>query len=122
MKRTLFLLIIVIMTACAQINPFLKEWDTPYGIPPFSEIDESDYIRAIKFGIRQQQRQIDHIIADSSVPTFENTVEAYELSGSILDKVGGVLFNLSESDATPSLQRIVERFCRCFRSIRTIFS
>lgn len=97
------------MAACRQINPFLGEWDTPYGIPPFEEIEEKDYIRAIRIGIKQQERQIDQIIANSAAPDFANTVEAYEQSGAILDKVTGVLFNLSESDATPSLQKIVEK-------------
>lgn len=109
MKRIFFLLSVIIMAACRQINPFLGEWDTPYGIPPFEEIEEKDYIRAIRIGIRQQERQIDQIIANSAAPDFANTVEAYEQSGAILDKVTGVLFNLSESDATPSLQKIVEK-------------
>lgn len=109
MKRTLFLLSVIVMAACNQINPFLGEWDTPYGIPPFGEIREKDYIPAVRLGIKQQERQIDQIIADNEEPTFANTVEAYEASGAILDKVSGVLFNLSESDATPALQRIVEK-------------
>lgn len=109
MKRIFFLLSVIIMAACRQINPFLGEWDTPYGIPPFEEIEEKDYIRAIRIGIKQQERQIDQIIANSAAPDFANTVEAYEQSGAILDKVTGVLFNLSESDATPSLQKIVEK-------------
>lgn len=95
--------------ACNQINPFLGEWDTPYGIPPFSEIEERDYIPAVKVGIKQQQIQIDHIIANNEEPTFENTVVAYEQSGAMLDKVSGVLFNLAETDGTPSLQRVVEK-------------
>lgn len=109
MKRIFFLLSVIIMAACNQINPFLGEWDTPYGIPPFEDIEEKDYIRAIRMGIRQQERQIDQIIANSAAPSFANTVEAYEQSGQILDRVSGVLFNLSESDATPSLQKVVEK-------------
>ena len=109
MKR-LLVLITIIMTAvsCNSINPFLAEWDTPYGIPDFSQIKEKHYIPAIEMGIRQQQGEIDAIIANSDAPTFENVVEAYERSGAILDRVTSVLFNVSESDATPSLQKIVE--------------
>lgn len=99
----------MLVASCKQLNPFLGDWNTPYGIPDFGSIKESDYIPAVKFGIRQQEGQIDAIIADGGVPTFENTVEAYELSGEILDRVTGVLFNLSESDATPSMQKIIER-------------
>lgn len=95
--------------SCKQLNPFIGEWDTPYGIPDFSEIDESDYIPAVKLGIRQQEGEIDAIIATGGEVTFENTIEAYEHSGSVLDRVTGVLFNISESDATPSMQKIVEK-------------
>ena len=109
MKR-LLVIISIIMTAvsCNRINPFLTEWETPYGIPDFDQIKEKHYIPAIEMGIRQQQGEIDAIIANSDAPTFENVVEAYERSGSILDRVTSVLFNVSESDATPSLQKIVE--------------
>ena len=99
----------MLVASCKQLNPFLGEWNTPYGIPDFKSIKESDYVQAVKFGIRQQEGQIDAIIASGGVPDFENTIAAYELSGEILDRVTGVLFNLSESDATPSMQKIVEK-------------
>ena len=95
--------------SCNRINPFLAEWDTPYGIPDFGKIKEKHYVQAVEMGILQQQTEIDNIISNSSAPTFENVVEAYEASGAILDRVVGVLFNLSETDATPSLQKIVEK-------------
>ncbi|MDE5891095.1 MAG: peptidase M3, partial [Bacteroidales bacterium] len=99
------------MTAsgCSKINPFLGEWKTPYGLPPFDQIREKDYVPAVKIGIKLQEKEIDAIIACSEEPTFENTIAAYQRSGAILDKVQGVLFNLSETDGTPSLQRIVDR-------------
>ncbi|MCM1501768.1 MAG: M3 family metallopeptidase [Bacteroidales bacterium] len=99
------------MTAsgCNKINPFLGEWKTPYGLPPFDQIRERDYVPATKIGIKLQEKEIDAIIACSEEPTFENTVAAYQRSGAVLDKVQGVLFNLSETDGTPSLQRIVDK-------------
>lgn len=99
----------MLVSSCKQLNPFLGDWNTPYGIPDFESIKESDCIPAVKLGIRQQEGQIDAIIANGNAPDFENTVAAYELSGEILDRVTGVLFNLSESDATPSMQKIVEK-------------
>ena len=94
--------------SCSNVNPFLGEWETPYGIPDFNSIQEKHYLPAIEFGIRQQQSEIDAIIANSEAPTFENVVEAYERSGAVLGRVSAVLFNVSESDATESLQKIVE--------------
>ena len=109
MKR-IFLSLAIIMAAvsCNRINPFLAEWENEYRIPDFSQIKEEHYIPAIEMGIRQQQSEIDAIIANSEAPTFENVVVAYERSGAILDRVTNVLFNVSESDATPALQAIVE--------------
>ena len=98
------------MTAVScSTNPFLSNWDTPYGIPDFGAVKESHYLPAVKAGIEQQQAEIDAIIANEQAPTFENVVAAYERSGAILDRVNGVLFNLAETDATESLQKIVEQ-------------
>ena len=109
--RRILISLSVIMTAvsCADKNPFLAEWDTPYSIPDFSQIQEQHYIPAIEAGIAQQQSEINAIIANTDTPTFANVVESYERSGAILDRVSMVLFNVSESDATESLQRIVEQ-------------
>ena len=55
-------------------NPFLEEYDTPYGIPPFDKITTADYMPALRDGIRVQREAVDSIIANSDTPTFENTV------------------------------------------------
>ena len=107
MKRVL-LFLTVIMAAVSCNNPFLSEWENEYGIPDFDKIKEKHYVPAVTIGIAQQQVEIEEIIANTEAPTFENVVEAYERSGAILDRVSNVLFNVSESDATESLQKIVE--------------
>ena len=110
MKRILILFtIIMAAVSCNRSNPFLTEWENEYRIPSFDQIEEKHYIPAIEAGIAQQQAEIDAIIADTAEPTFENVVVAYERSGAILDRVSSVLFNVSESDATESLQKIVEQ-------------
>ena len=100
---------IMAAVSCNPGNPFLAEWDTPYGIPDFTKVQEQHYIPAIEYGIQQQQSEIDAIISNTEAPTFANVVEAYERSGAVLDRVSSVLFNVSESDATESLQKIVEQ-------------
>ena len=108
-KIAVILTIIMAAVSCNRSNPFLTEWENEYRIPSFDQIEEAHYIPAIEAGIAQQQAEIEAIIADSAEPTFENVVVAYERSGSILDRVSSVLFNVSESDATESLQKIVEQ-------------
>ena len=108
-KIAVILTIIMAAVSCNRSNPFLTEWENEYRIPSFDQIEEAHYIPAIEAGIAQQQAEIEAIIADSAEPTFENVVVAYERSGAILDRVSSVLFNVSESDATESLQKIVEQ-------------
>lgn len=96
------------VTACRE-NPFLADWNTPYGIPPFDKVEEADYLPAIKAGIKQQNDEIEAIISCPDAPDFENTIAAFDRSGLILERVNGVLFNVSESDATPSLNDIVDK-------------
>ncbi len=110
MKRIIIILAMMMsMAGCNKVNPFLFEWKSNYGMPPFDEIREGQYVLAVKMGIRQQASDVDAIIANGGEPTFENTIAAYDRSGGTLDRVTGVLFNLSETDGTPSMQKIVER-------------
>ncbi len=102
------LLLMIAMSSCTRTNPFLKEWDTPYGTPPFHEIRLDDYKPAMLAGIDAQKAEIQAIIDNPQAPTFENTIAAFELSGQLLAKVEGVFFNLAESDSTPEMQAIEE--------------
>ena len=74
-------------------NPFLKEWNTPYGLPPFSEIQNKHYLPALDEGIKQHSAEIQAIIDNPEEPTFENTIEVFDHSGKLLAKVVGVLFD-----------------------------
>ena len=94
--------------SCSRNNPFLEEWNTPYGIPPFDEIQLSDYIPAVTAGIKQQKQELDAILANPDAPTFDNTVAAYEYSGEILTKVSLVLFNLQETEGNEEMDKVVE--------------
>ena len=113
MKKLFLFLIasIMMMIACSkqETNPFLMEWDTPYGLPPFNKIEEKHYLPALEAGIKEQEAEIEAIVNDTAAPTFENTIAAYEKSGALLNKVSLVLFNLSESDASESLQKLMEQ-------------
>ncbi|MBO4842598.1 MAG: M3 family metallopeptidase [Bacteroidales bacterium] len=111
MKRIFaIVLALIAMTACTsnRTNPFFTEWNTPFGIPPFEQIQESDYIPALQEGIKQHDAEIAAIVANTEAPTFDNVIAAFDQSGLLLSKVGGVLFNLAETDNTETLEGIVE--------------
>ena len=109
MKRIFAIAIAILaMTACTHTNPFLEEWNTPYGIPPFDKIKNADYLPALQEGIRVHNEEIQAIIDNAEAPTFDNVIAAYDQSGHLLSKVIGVLFNLAETDNSPELEKIVE--------------
>ena len=90
-------------------NPFLTEWNTPYGVPPFDQIKTEHYLPAFEEAMRQQKAEIDSIVNNTEVPTFENTIEALEYSGALLDKVSAVFFNLSECENNEAMEEIAEK-------------
>ncbi len=111
MKKTIAIAVsLLALVSCAdrQGNIFEQEWNTPYGMPPFDKITLSDYMPAIKEGIRQQNDAIAAIVANGDEPTFENTILALRNSGELLSKVGRVLNNVSGTDATAELRKINE--------------
>ena len=110
MKRIFAIaLAMITMTACTnRTNPFLTEWDTPFGIPPFEQIREADFIPALQAGIEQHNAEIQAIIDNPETPDFDNVIAAYDLSGELLSNVAGVLFNMAETDNTPTLEKVVE--------------
>lgn len=89
-------------------NPFFTQWDTPYEIPDFSKIRTEHYMPAFKEGMKQQIAEIDAIVNNPDAPTFENTIEAYEYSGELLNSVAGVFFNLSECENNDTMEAIAE--------------
>ncbi len=80
-------------------NPFLQPWTTPFGVPPFDAIKLEHYKPAFEAGMQQQQQEIRAICLKESAPTFENTIEALDRSGELLDRVNNV-FNAMESALT----------------------
>ena len=90
-------------------NPLLTESPLPYGAPQFDKIQTSDYMPAFEEAFRQGKQEIDAIVANPDAPTFQNTIEALEYSGSLVNKVGAIFYNLLEADATDELQEIAEK-------------
>ena len=75
-------------------NPFFEEYHTPHGTVPFDRIRTEHYEPAILKGIELQKAEIEAITESEEEPTFANTVEAYERSGSLLDRVTTVFSNM----------------------------
>jgi len=90
-------------------NPFFKEYNTPFKVPPFNLIDTSHYIPAFEKGIKDQQAEIDVIVNNPKAPTFKNTILPYDQSGQLLEKVGSVFYSLNGANTSPALQAIARK-------------
>ncbi len=66
------------------------------------------YAPAVREGIRRQNAEIDAIIRNPEVPTFANTVLAYEKSGEMLHRVGTVFGNLLSAETNDDLQELAK--------------
>lgn len=92
----------------AEMNPFFETWNTPFAVPPFDKIKESDYLPAFEKGIQEHNAEIQKIADNTEAPTFANTLEAMDRSGQLLTKVSGVFYNLLSADTSDNLQKIAE--------------
>jgi len=89
-------------------NPFFLEYDTPFGVPPFDKIKTKHFLPAILKGIEAQRKEIEAITSSTESPTFGNTIEALEYSGSALQKVLDV-YNLTLlADKDEALQKVAK--------------
>ena len=93
-----------------NVNPFMTEYTTKYQIPPFEQIKYEHYLPALEEGIAQHNKEIEMIANARQTPTFENTVLALDNSGKLYNKVCAVFVALNESDATPEMQDLAEKF------------
>lgn len=97
---------VMVTEAELQGNPFLAEWDTPYGVPPFADIEDSDYMLAIKKAVLDTRAEIASIVDNAEAPTFENTVVALDTSGTFLNKVARTFGNITATDTNDNLRAL----------------
>ena len=110
MNKVVFIQLIfismLITPLTGQNNPFFSNYDTPHGTAPFDKIKMEHYVPAFEKGIIKHQKEIDLIVSNKDAPTFENTLEAIEYSGKLLDKVSNVFFNLLSSESNDEMMKI----------------
>ena len=111
MKRLLITLILVytMNNILNAQNPFFGQYQTPHGTVPFDRIKTEHYEPAILEGIKQQNAELDAIIQNPEKATFTNTIEAYEQSGRLLDKVTAVFGNMLSAETNDDLQALAQK-------------
>lgn len=90
-----------------NMNPFFMEkWGTPFETPDFSKVKIEDYRPAFDEGMIQHNKEIAAIADNTEEPTFQNTIDALEISGDLLTKTASVFYNLSSADTNEEIQKI----------------
>ena len=88
-------------------NVLLQEWTGPYGgIPAFDKMQVADIQSAVEQGMKENLEEIDAIANSTEAPTFENTIEAMERSGSTLDNVFTYYGILSSNMSSPEFREV----------------
>ena len=89
-------------------NPFLTPYTNKFQIPPFDQIQVSDFIPAIKAGIEQQKENIRAITVNRAVPDFDNTILPLENLSPILDRVAQVFYHYDGALSTDEFAKMSE--------------
>ncbi|AXI83615.1 peptidyl-dipeptidase Dcp [Xylella taiwanensis] len=87
-------------------NPLLIVSSLPFQAPPFDKIKDSDYLPAFEEGMKQDLADVVKIAENLDKPTFENTIEALERSGTTLNRVSNIFFGLVQADTNDARQKI----------------
>lgn len=93
----------------STINPFFKNYNTPFETPPFNEIKTEHYEPAFDEGIKQLDSEVQEIADNSQPATFENTIVALERTGKLLNKVSSAFFNVLNAEADDEMMEISQR-------------
>ena len=83
-------------------------FNTPFNTAPFSKIKTEAYLPAFKKAIENAKNEIDQIVENSALPSFENTIEALDYTGEQLDRISSVFFNLNAAETNDAIQKIAQ--------------
>jgi peptidyl-dipeptidase Dcp len=87
-------------------NPLLEEWTAPFRAPPFPAIKSEHFRSAFDAALAAHRAEIAAIAESAQAPSFENTIDALELSGRKLGDISAVFFNLAGADTNDAIQAI----------------
>jgi peptidyl-dipeptidase Dcp len=89
-------------------NVLLKQFDTPFGVPPFQKIKVSDYKDAFVKAMEIHKKEIENIVSNPNAPTFANTIEQLEYSGKLLNRTNTIFENLLSANTNDEMQKLAK--------------
>ncbi|MDX2473879.1 MAG: M3 family metallopeptidase [Candidatus Krumholzibacteria bacterium] len=96
-------------TQATSDNPFFNEWNTPFGTPPFDQIELAHYEPAIIEGMARHAAEIAEFAYNKDMPSFANTIEAMDKAGSMLTRVSNVFGAMNGTMTNDEMQAIAKR-------------
>ena len=87
-------------------NPLLQDWDTPYGLPPFSLLRSAHFEPALLAAMQQHREELAALTSQPGAPDFDNTLAAFDRAGSRLARVASTFYSLTASATSPELQAV----------------
>ncbi|WP_119859511.1 M3 family metallopeptidase [Pseudoalteromonas sp. MSK9-3] len=87
-------------------NPFFEQWNTPFGAPPFDQIETKHFLPAFEKAIAEHKKEITAIVNNEQPADFDNTIASMELAGALLSRVSGVFFNLTGTESSDEMQAL----------------
>ncbi|MDG1384242.1 MAG: M3 family metallopeptidase [Flavobacteriaceae bacterium] len=90
------------------MNLLDTRFETPYNTAPFSQLDVDAFLPAFKKAIESAKAEINLIVKNKALPSFENTIEALEYTGEQLDRISSIFFNLNAAETNASIQSIAQ--------------
>ncbi|MDR2466995.1 MAG: M3 family metallopeptidase [Prevotellaceae bacterium] len=94
------------MISCNETNPLLADWNTPFQAPPFEQIKNEHYLPAFRAAAEKARAEIRAVADNAAPPDFENTLEALEAGGELLDRLTLLFFNLEAAETNETLQAV----------------
>ena len=106
LNKILTALLITVPVMTNAENIFFEEFKTTHNVVPFDRIEKSFYEEAVDSGIKVARKEIDAIVNQRSMPTFENTIVALEDAGAMLNRTLMTFYPILSADGDDEMNAI----------------
>lgn len=81
------------------MNPLLTAPTLPFQLPDYANLTDAQFKDAMEVGLAEQRTALDAIATNPDAPDVENTIVAWELSSTTLDRAGSAFWVAKAADA-----------------------
>ena len=121
--NTLFVFLVLFTFSCTSElgkNKLLKSWTGPYmGTPAFDKMQVADVKPAMLKAMELNLKEIEAITLNPETPSFENTIEAMERSGKVLDRAFVYYGIFSSNMSSPEFREVQTELAPLFSEFQS---